>query len=78
MMPPQTFPEPGFLGPRGDAVHAGPAATVISLVDVRARRRADAEAAALESILESARSIDIVRLFELKLAREAKQQAIQT
>ncbi|MDH0862975.1 hypothetical protein [Mitsuaria sp. GD03876] len=31
-----------------------------------------------ESIPERARSIDIVRPFELKLAREAKQQAIQT
>lgn len=55
-----------------------PTASVISLVDVRARRRAEAEAAALASILESARSIDIVRLFELKLEREAKQQALYT
>lgn len=74
---------PDIPGSRSRASNRDPQASghrpcVIALADIRALRRVELEEAALEAILESARQIDIVRLFELKEEREAKQRALQT
>jgi hypothetical protein len=53
-------------------------APVISLSEVRAQRRAKAEAALIDEIIASVQHIDVVRLVELAEEREAKRQMSYT
>lgn len=54
------------------------AATMFDLSSYRALKRAEMQAALEQAIIQSVQHIDIVRLFELKEEREARQRALQT
>ncbi len=51
---------------------------MFDLLRYRALKRAEMQTALEEAIIGSVQHIDIVRLFELKQEREARQRALQT
>jgi hypothetical protein len=51
---------------------------MFDLSSYRALKRAEMQAALEQAIIQSVQHIDIVRLFELKEEREARQRALQT